>query len=157
MDFLLWAARSLHVFSVIVWFGGLLFQAAVTLPVARADGKELDAFTLHVAKRFQPFVWMCVWTVLVTGIGLMLFDTRFVFLHFADRWSVLLGLKQLVFVVMIVFSFGYARMFARLNELMERGDVHDDVLPFYKQMLVFGKTNVALAIVAVLLAAGLDS
>lgn len=155
MDFLLWVARSLHLFSIVVWFGGLLFQAAVTFPVARVEDREFDPFTLHMARRFQPFVWMCVWTVLVTGVALMLFDPRFVFFQFESRWAVLLALKQLVFLAMMFFSFGYARMFARVAEMTRRKDARDAVVPFYRQMLLFGKVNVALALAALLLAAAM--
>jgi uncharacterized membrane protein len=157
MDFLLWVARSLHVFGVVVWCGGLMFQAAVTFPVARVEDREFDPFTVHVARRFQPFVWMCVWTVLVTGVALMLFDPRFVFFRFETWWAALLGVKQVVFFVMVFFSFGYARMLARVVEMVRRNDARDDVVPFYRQMLMFGKINVALAIAALLLAAGMKS
>jgi uncharacterized membrane protein len=155
MDLLLWVARSLHVFSIVVWFGGLMFQAAVTFPVARVEDREFDPFTLHVAQRFQPFVWMCVWTVLVTGVALMLFDPRFVFFHFETRWATMLGVKQLVFLAMMFFSFGYARMFARVAEMVRRNDPRDEVVPFYRQMVLFGKINVALAIGALMLAAAM--
>ena len=157
MDFLLWTAKSLHVFSVVVWFGGLMYQAVVTIPVARVEQKVLDNFTRHLLNRFQPFVWMCVWTILVTGIVLMLFNSKFVFFQYHDRWSVLLGLKQLVFALMIFFSFGYARMLKRIDELLSSDERKELAMPFYDQLLMFGKINVALSIVALLLAAGLNS
>lgn len=157
MDFLLWTARALHVFGVVVWFGGLMYQAVVTHPVARVEQKELDDFTRHFIRRFLPFVWMCVWTVLITGVALMLFNPRFVFIHYGDRWSVLLGLKQLVFLVMMFFSFGYARMFSRVDHMLAESESKERVIPFFNQMVMFGKINVALAILALLLAAGLNS
>lgn len=155
MDFLLWAARSLHVFSVIVWFGGLLYQAVVAHPVAEAEKKGLDPFTLHLLGRFQPFVWMSVWTIAVTGVALMLFDTRFLFFVYENRWSVLLGLKQVVFLLMVIFSFGYARMLGRLREEVAVGNITELAARLHSQMLVFGKLNTALAIIALLLAAGM--
>ena len=151
MDFLLWAARSLHLFAVVVWLGGLLYQAAVTLPVARVEQRELAESSLHLLRRFQPFVWMCVWTILVTGVALMLFNPRFVLFHYDDRWSVMLGLKQLTFLIMVFYSFGYARML-RMVDLSERAEERQ---MSYKRMLQFGKFNVALGIIAMLLAAGL--
>ena len=151
MDFLLWAARSLHLFAVVVWLGGLLYQAAVTLPVARVEQRELAESSLHLLRRFQPFVWMCVWTILVTGVALMLFNPRFVLFRYDDRWSVMLGLKQLTFVIMVFYSFGYARML-RMVDLSERAEERQ---MSYKRMLQFGKFNVALGIIAMLLAAGL--
>ena len=157
MDFLLWAAKSLHVFSVVVWFGGLLYQAVVLTPVVRTEHKELDELTRHCMRRFLPFVWMCVWTILITGVCLMLFNPRFVFFQYDDRWSVLLGLKQVVFVLMVFFSFGYARMFKRVEELLRTRESEEKAMPFYTQMLMLGKINVALAIVGLLVSAGLNS
>jgi uncharacterized membrane protein len=157
MDFLLWTARSLHIFSVVVWFGGLMYQAVVMLPVAKVEGQELDNFTRHLLRRFQPFVWMCVWTILITGVGLMLFDPRFVFFLYNDRWSVLLGVKQVVFAAMVFFSFGHARMLSRVDDMLMNDESSESVKPSYNQMLMLGKINVVLAIVALLLAAGLVS
>ncbi len=157
MDFLLWSARSLHIFSVVVWIGGLLFQSAVAFPVARSEQKELDPFSIHLLRRFQPFVWMCVWTIFVTGVALMLFNPRFILFHYPDLWSILLALKQLVFGLMVFFSFGYARMFRGVDGMIREGGPLENVQPFYSQMLKFGKINVGLAILALLLAAGLNS
>ena len=157
MDFLLWAARSLHIFGVVVWFGGLLYQAAVLFPVVTFEGKELSDLHRHFIRRFQPFVWMCVWTVLVTGVALTLFNPRFVFFQFEDRWSVLLGFKQVVFACMVFFSIGHARMFSLIDELMGKGETADHVAPFFRQMVLFGKLNIGLAIVTLGLAAALMS
>ena len=157
MDFLLWSARSLHVFGVVVWLGGLLYQAVVIFPVARVEHTEFEPVTRQFLRRFVPFVWLCVWTILITGIGLMLFDPRFVFFQFQDRWSVALGLKQLTFAVMVVFSFGYARMISRLEGLMSAADARplDDIIPYHQRVMQFGKINVGLGIAALLLAAAM--
>jgi uncharacterized membrane protein len=157
MDFLLWAARGLHVFGVVVWLGGLTYQAAVTSPVARFEHTEFGPETRHFIRRFVPFVWLCVWTILITGVGLMLFNPRFVFFQYQDRWSIALGLKQLIFVLMVVFSFGYARMVARMEELLSATDARplDDIIPYHQRVMQFGKINVGLGIVALLLAAAM--
>ena len=127
-----------------------MYQAVVTLPVAKAEQIELTENSLHLLRRFQPFVWMCVWTILVTGIGLMLFSPQFVLFQYSDRWSVVLGLKQLTFLVMVFFSFGYARMLRMVVAV--RGEARELC---YRRMLQFGKINVGLGIIAILLAAGL--
>jgi len=155
MDFLLWMVRSLHLFSVVVWLGGLLYQAVVTYPVAKAEQIELAGSTLHMMRRFLPFVWMSVWTMLVTGICLMLFSPRFVLFEFGDRWSVILALKQLTFIVMAFFSFGYARMFSRLEEMARTAGGGEELALHRQRMLQFGRINVALAILGLLLASGM--
>ena len=156
MDFLIWATRSLHLFAVAVWVGGLMFQSAVTVAVARADGMELTRQTVHVIGRFIPFVWMSVWTVLVTGIALMMFNPRFVLLEFHDRWSVLLLVKQLAFTLMVVFSIGTARMFHHLRKLAgEPPGQANESMPYYRRIVQFARINVALGIASVLAAVGM--
>jgi uncharacterized membrane protein len=157
MDFVLWTARSIHLFCVVVWLGGLFYQAVVTFPVMKSENVEIGALTRHLLRRFVPFVWMCVWTILITGFGLMLFDPHFVFLEYRDQWSIMLGLKQFTFLLMVFFSFGYARMFSRLDALLSDRITKppDDVIHYYRRMLQFGRINVALGILALLLSAGL--
>ena len=159
MDFILWAARSLHLFSVVVWFGGLMYQAAVTFPVAKAEQSEFSPLVLHLMRRFLPFIWMSACTVLVTGLCMMLFSPRFVFFAFHDRWSMVLAGKELVFVLMMVFSLGYARMFRRVDAMVAGKDgtqMPSAVAPFVERMHQFARINVALAIVLLLLASSMS-
>jgi uncharacterized membrane protein len=157
MDFLLWSARALHIFSMVVWLGGLMYQAVVTFPIAHADQSEPLAQSLRFVGRFLPFVWLSVWTMLVTGVVLMLFDPRFMFFRYQDRWSIVLGLKQLMFLLLLFFSFGYARMFKRVEELVneKQGDADDTKRMYYQRMIQFSRINLTLGIVAILLAAAL--
>jgi len=156
MDFLLWATRSLHIFAVVVWLGGLMYQSAVMLAVAKVEGSESAPQTIHSLRRFVPFVWMCVWTVFVTGVALMFFSTKFVAFQFHDSWAILLGLKQLTFILMLFFSFGYARMLTRADEMMRKPELPvDEAKPYFRRMGQFGKINIGLGIVSLLLATGM--
>ncbi|MFN0156985.1 MAG: hypothetical protein ACKVRP_02810 [Bacteroidota bacterium] len=150
MDFLLWATKSLHFFSMVVWLGGLMYQAVVTVPglVAEETRDAGMAFML----RFLPYLWMCVWTMAVTGVALMLFSPRFIFFDYGDSWSVILGAKQAVFLLMLFFSFGYARMLKRSAELKGTADEQ----AFRERMVQFNRINVGLAVIAVLLGSALN-
>lgn len=152
---MIWVARSLHLFSVIVWLGGLMFQAAVTFPVARVEDRELDPLSLHIARRFQPFVWMRAWTLLVTGGALVLFDSRYQFFRYDTRWAVMLGIKQLLFLIMMFFAFGYVRMLTRVRDMITRNEPPETMIPYHKQMVLFARINVGLGLVAILIAAGM--
>ena len=135
-----------------------MYQGAVAIPVARAEQAEFSPLTLHLIRRFLPFVWMSVWTILVTGTCMMLFSPRFVFLEFHDRWSVLLACKQVLFVVMVVVSFGYSRMFSRVDEMMssQTDSVPPaGVEPYYHRMNQFARINVVLALATLLLASSM--
>lgn len=86
----------------------------------------------------------------------MLFSPRFIFFEFKDTWSIVLGLKQVTFLVMMYFSFGYARMVTRLIEEEEK-EVRNHELLSLLQFRVgqFSTTLIVLGIVAIMLAAGL--
>ncbi|MDH3252160.1 MAG: hypothetical protein OEM41_05165 [Ignavibacteria bacterium] len=155
MDFMLWATRSLHLFAVIVWIGGLMYQAVVTFPVATASHEQFAEHTRHHVRRFIPFIWMSVWTILVTGVGLMLFNPRFVWFSFRDGWSIVLGAKQIVFVLMTLFSLGFVRMFSRLDDVLSRGGDSSAIIGYYERMTQFARINVGLALLALLLASAL--
>lgn len=147
----------MHLFAMVVWLGGLMYQVAVTISVAKVEGLETSPATLHQLRRFIPFVWMSVWTMLVTGIVLMLFNPKFMFLQFNDGWSVLLALKQAVYVMMVVYSFGYVRMFRRLDDVTDAGEgMNKSAISYYDRLLQFGRMIVALGIAGLLLAAGMQ-
>jgi len=134
-----------------------MYQAVVFFPVAKDEqGLRKDA---QLLRRFVPFVWMCVWTILLTGVALMLFNPRFIFLDYSDRWSIVLGLKQLVFFLMVFFSFGYARMFSSLEKLLidesQSQPPAQVVSSYYDRMLQFSRINVSLGIIAILLTTAL--
>jgi uncharacterized membrane protein len=151
MDFILWATRSVHLFAVVVWFGGLLYQAVV---VFQWGSKGVTDQEVQQLKRFIPFVWMSVWTILVTGVMLMMFNPRFQFFHYNDVWSIVLGAKQLVFFVMVILTLGYSRMLARFLDERSSGGPHESL--FGDRMVQLARMNVGLAIVAILLASSLE-
>lgn len=145
MDILLFACRGLHVFGVAVWCGGLMYERVIIIP-------ESGMGKFERLRRFVPFVWMSAWTILITGTALMLFSPRFVFLQYQDAWSVILGLKQMTFLLMVFFAFGTSRMLSRLMELGS-GDpdvsAPGDILA--NRALQIHRVNVALAITGILL------
>jgi uncharacterized membrane protein len=151
---MIWAVKSIHVLSTIVWLGGMMYQTAVKFPISRAGNMRAESAMVNEVQRFLPIVWMCVWSVLVTGVALMLFNPKFIFLQYGDRWSVIVGLKQLTFVVMMVFSFGYARMFARMKEALDAKpeDIQSEQVALYGLRLSqFARLVVALGILGVFL------
>ena len=112
----------MHIFGVIVWLGGLMFQNAVVQPIVNFESPDVNAAMRKVFHRFTGFIWMSVWTVFVTGAILMLLNPRFFWFRYDDRWSVLLGFKQLIFILMIVYAFGHARMLASIDRFLSAAD-----------------------------------
>lgn len=119
MDFVIWASRVMHVLGSIVWIGGLVFQNVVSMPVLRYEGADQSPTTVKIGTRFVGFVWICAWTMSVTGLILMLLDPRFIWFQYSNQWSVLLGFKQLLFVLLVFYAFGIARLLGRLESADE--------------------------------------
>lgn len=58
------AALWLHVLGVVIWLGGLLYQAHVLLPLARRGDAALFA---EAARRQRPIAWTALGMVVLTG------------------------------------------------------------------------------------------
>jgi uncharacterized membrane protein len=150
MDMMLWAARASHLFAVAVWIGGSLYQAGVVLPLWTADDPRSTEMTIATLRRYLPFQWMGLSTVFVTGICLMMFSPRFVFFSYSDWWSIALGLKQIAFLLMVFFSFGFSRM---VKLYFDQAASRDSIR---LRILQFNRSGVFLGIVAILLAASMQ-
>lgn len=66
----------LHLLAIVIWVGGMFFAHQVLRPVVADQLEPPQRLTLWVGVfgRFFPWVWVCVITVLVSGlfmIGLM--------------------------------------------------------------------------------------
>ena len=57
-------ALWIHVLGVVVWLGGVLYQAHVLLPMARRGGVPTFA---EAARRQRPFAWTALALVVLTG------------------------------------------------------------------------------------------
>jgi uncharacterized membrane protein len=155
VTFLLWVCRSLHVFGVIVWLGGLMFQNAVAMPVIQHEPEDARSAMRKVSRRFVGFVWMSAWTIAITGVLMMLMDPRFFWFRYENTWSILLGLKQIVFVLMVLYAFGYARVLAYLNSPATNGGFDERAELYRHRVHQYRTINIVLGITAVLLAAGM--
>lgn len=155
VDFLLWTCRVLHVFGVVVWLGGLMFQNAIAHPISEAEGDDSRSTMRKMNRRFVGFMWMSVWTIAVTGVLMMLFDPRFVWFQFAERWSVLLGIKQVIFLLMIFYAFGYSRMLHYILSPASNGGFDERTEIYSRKIHQFRTINIFLGIIALLVAGGM--
>lgn len=145
----------MHVFSVIVWLGGLMFQSAVAVPILQREDEYARSAMRKVNKRFIGFVWMSAWTLLITGVIMMLLSSKFIWFQYSDQWSILLGLKQLIFVLMVLYAFGYARMLKYLEAPSSNGGFNDKAELYRHRVNQFRKISIFLGITALLLAAAM--
>jgi len=145
----------MHVFAVIVWLGGMMFQSAVVVPIAQHEGGIVKGFLNAVNHRFVGFIWMSVWTLAVTGIIMMLLNPNFIWLKFDNRWSILMASKIVIFILMVFYGFGYARMLEYLSRPSSNGG-YNELAELYKHRIEqFRRMSIMLGIAALLLAAAL--
>ncbi|MFI5252689.1 MAG: hypothetical protein ACHQQQ_09700 [Bacteroidota bacterium] len=140
---------------MIIWLGGLMFQGAVVAPVMQFEGAEAKPALRKINKRFIGFIWMSVWTLLATGILMMLFSPRFVWFHINDRWSLLLMLKQIIFIIMVFYAFGYTRMLDYLNKPASNGGFDSKSDLYLQRVTQYRIISIFLGIVALFLAVGM--
>lgn len=145
----------MHLFGLVVWLGGLMFQSAVVMPVLHAQTEYSRNVQRMLMLRFTGFIWMSAWTIAITGILLMLLSPRFVWFQYRDTWSMLLGAKQVVFVLMIFYSFGYVRMLAYLSSPSSNGGFNEKAELYRHRINQFRIINIALGIAALLLGAAM--
>jgi uncharacterized membrane protein len=139
----------MHVFGVIVWLGGLMFQNAVAHPIAKFEPPDAMRVQRKINQRFTGFVWMCAWTIGVTGVIMMLASPRFLWLTFDDRWSVMLAVKEIIFLLMVFYAFGHARMLA---QMVKEGAPDETVVLAAARANQFRTISIFLGISAMLLA-----
>jgi len=146
----------MHLFGMVVWFGGLMFQSAVAGPIVQHEGGIAKTIMSQINKRFVGFIWMSVWTMLVTGVIMMLLNPNFEWLKFQNRWSILLGFKQLIFILMIFYAYGYARMLSYLGSPSSNGGFNERAELYKHRIEQFRKISIVLGIVALSLAAAME-
>lgn len=145
----------LHIFGVVIWLGGLMFQNAVAHPATHPEGPEAHTLMRKMSKRFLGFIWMSAWTVGVTGILMMLFDPRFVWFRYDNQWSILLGLKQIIFILLVFYAFGYARMLHYILKPSSNGGFDERTEIYAQKIHQFRTISIALGILGLVVSAGM--
>ena len=153
MDFVLWVCRVMHVVSVVVWLGGLIFLNAILHPISAYHQQTKLVTVLEAQKRFLPFVWSSLWTVFVTGVLLMLLSPRFLWFEYSTTWSQLLAVKQVAFLLLMFFSWQSAKVVAKMGEAVSgEGDLFEGWRLGLQKLL---RRSIAWGIVALMCAGGM--
>ena len=153
MDFVLWVCRVMHVISAVVWVGGLIFLNAVMGPVLEHEQQTRNAAFTAVQKRFFGFVWMSLWTMLATGLLLMLVSPQFRWFDFSTPWQKLLAVKELSFLLMAFFSWQAKRVFEQMElSVQKTNDAFDGWRLGYVRLV---RRTIVVAFIAFLSAAAM--
>ncbi|MBI4429477.1 MAG: hypothetical protein HY562_10205 [Ignavibacteriales bacterium] len=153
MDFVLWASRLMHVVSVVVWFGGLIFLNVVMLPVSHHEGESRSKAAVGALHRFNGFVWSSLWTALITGLLLMLLSPRFLWFEYSTLWQKLLAAKQVAFLLAGFFSWQTAKVVGRMEETQNEPDAYERWRLTYVRLI---RRTIFCGIVGFLSAAGME-
>lgn len=100
---------ALHVLAVVVWVGGMFFAYNALRPAAAEVLEPPQRLKLWVAtfKRFFPWVWLSVITILVTGMWMMISLPK------APTYiSIMMGLG---IIMMLIFAHVYFAPYNRLK------------------------------------------
>ncbi len=153
MEFMMWATRSMHIFSAVVWLGGLLYMGGILYPVLRYEQLTTSIQYVRIERRFSGFVWMCVWTSVITGVLLTLFSHRFVFGQYRSEWDYLLLAKEILYVLMMGIAVSGTSIVKRMESIAgsaEAGGTREDLIIQHQKMLRRRRTSLALGIITLL-------
>jgi uncharacterized membrane protein len=122
MDFVLWIFRVLHVGAVVVWVGGVVSLVMILNPSAEHEDQTRSAMAMTMQKRYFGFwvIWLLV--VLASGAVLTTFSPQFAWFDYSTPWRKLLGVKQLSFLLVALYTWQAKRLLGLL-ERSARADV----------------------------------
>jgi uncharacterized membrane protein len=145
MGFMIWATRSVHLFSAVVWIGGLLYLGGVLYPVFRHAGLTQSPVMVQIERRFLGFVWMGIWSLAITGVLLMLFSQRFQFGVLETPGEYLLLLKQVLFLGMIGVAIASGNSVRKMESIMvlaSATDLEKQLLAQHERILLRRRVNI---------------
>ncbi|GJQ19746.1 MAG: hypothetical protein HBSIN02_01010 [Bacteroidia bacterium] len=152
MDFVLWASRVMHILSAAVWAGGLIFMNAVLHPVFRHQGAMPSPSSVALQRRFFPFLWSSLWTMLATGVFMAVLNPRFLGLSVSTLWTQLLAAKVFLFLLILFTSWQAARVVRRIEDSL--GDA-EAAHAWEHTLETLIRRSIALGILTVLCAGGM--
>src|SRR5258708_10731250 len=129
ITYIYWAALCMHLFGAVAWLGGILFLTGVTRPIFEYFGADAYDISQRIKVRFLGFSWMLLWTVLVTGIIVLLWSTKFIFFDFSSLWLVLAHIKIVLFLILASLSLMLRTSYRDIAEARSEKEGNEDLAP----------------------------
>ena len=129
ITYIYWAALYTHLFGAVAWLGGILFLTGVTRPIFEYYGAEAYDLQQRIKVRFLGFTWMLLWTVVVTGVIVLLWSTRFIFFDFSSLWLILAHVKILLFLILAVLSLMLRSSYREIENARSEKEGSEDLSP----------------------------
>jgi len=119
----------MHLFGAVAWLGGILFLTGVSRPIVEYYGTEAIELLQRVKVRFLGFTWMLLWTVLVTGIIILLWSTKFIFFDFSSLWLILAHVKIILFLILAALSLMLRTSYKEMENARVEKEASEDLSP----------------------------
>src|SRR6266568_416668 len=129
ITYIYWAALYMHLFGAVAWLGGILFLTGVTRPIFEYFGAEAFDLQQRIKVRFLGFTLMLLWTVLVTGVIILLWSTRFIFFDFSSLWLVLAHIKILLFFILAGLTLMLRSSYKEIEHARKQKEGSEDLSP----------------------------
>lgn len=129
ITYIYWAALYTHLFGAVAWLGGILFLTGVTRPIFEYYGADAYEFQQRIKIRFLGFTWMMLWTVVVTGVIVLLWSTRFIFFDFSTLWLVLAHVKIFLFLILAGLSLMLRSSYREIENARSEKEGSEDLSP----------------------------
>jgi uncharacterized membrane protein len=144
-------ALVLHILSVVIWLGGMIFAHQMLRPVAASVLEPPQRLTLWVGvfSRFFPWVWAAVILLLATGLWLT-FD---IYDEFAQAPIYVHTMFGLGLIMMALFFHVYFAPFKRLKSAVTNKSWSEGAVQINQIRRLVG-INILLGLATVISAAG---
>jgi uncharacterized membrane protein len=129
ITYIYWASLYMHLFGAVAWLGGILFLTGVSRPIFEYYGADAYDLSRRIKVRFLGFTWMLLWTVLVTGVIVLLWSTKFIFFDFSSLWLILAHVKILLFLFLSGASFMLRASYKELETARAEKKGSEDISP----------------------------
>jgi uncharacterized membrane protein len=138
-------ALWVHVLGIVVWLGGVLYQAHVLLPMARRNGVATFA---EAARRQRPIAWTALALVVLTGLYHV---TRLGPLDRVMHSGAGLLLAGKFMLVLLLIAIAAQRDFTHLVRLQIALTTNDDPLPALRTIARLDRLTILLALLIIYL------
>lgn len=144
-------ALALHVLSVVVWVGGMLFAHLSLRPVAASVLEPPQRLTLWVGVfgRFFPMVWVAIALILTSGYWMLLgpfggFANAPVFVHIMNGLGI---------IMVLIFLYVYFMPYPRLRKAVAEQRWPDGAKALAQIRMLVG-VNMSIGALTIVVAAG---
>lgn len=153
MEFVIWACRVVHILSAMVLLGGMVYSNAVLSPILEFENASGLRWMRAVEQRFQGFIWLTVWPLLLTGILLLIMQPKLSVAALDDAWTLLMAVKVVSFLLLAFFGWQMGIVVRHLRDsLGTDAEAFEDWKRAYGRLM---KRSIVSAIAAVLATGGL--